>query len=193
MIVRANKIAGYERKGGVYNLRHLVIKAQNKNETAFVKLMEMNKQGMYKVAKSYLKSEEDVADAMQDTILTCYEKLDSLREPRYFKTWMIRILINKCKDILKKNKELCLLDEMPEIEDRNTVQENMEFMDFLSTMDEKYRIILLLYYVEGFNTREIGELLEMNEHTIKTRLVRARKNFSKEYEKEVLCVGRQDG
>ncbi len=61
--------------------------------------MEMNKQSMYKVAKSYLRYEEDVADAMQETILICYEKLGDLKEPKYFKTWMIRILINKCKDI----------------------------------------------------------------------------------------------
>ena len=46
-------------------MRYLVVKAQKKNEAAFVQLMEMNKQGMYKVAKSYLHHEEDVADAMQ--------------------------------------------------------------------------------------------------------------------------------
>ena len=107
-------------------MKHLVIKAQKKNEEAFVKLMELNKQGMYKVAKSYLSYEEDVADAMQETILTCYEKLDTLRNPQYFKTWMTRILINKCKDILQKNRELCLMDEMPEVLEKSMAQENID-------------------------------------------------------------------
>ncbi len=64
----------------------------------------------------------DVADAMQNTILICYEKLATLREPQYFKTWMIRILINECKDILRKNRELCLMDELPEAEGRDMEQ-----------------------------------------------------------------------
>lgn len=173
-------------------MRYLVVKAQKKNEAAFVQLMEMNKQGMYKVAKSYLHHEEDVADAMQNTILICYEKLATLREPQYFKTWMIRILINECKDILRKNRELCLLDEMPETEGRDMAQENLEFMELLKSMDEKYRTLLILYYVEGFNTREIAELLELNEHTVKTRLVRARRNFAKEYQGENIIVRGQN-
>ena len=53
----------------------------------------------------------------------------------------------------------------------------------MQALDEKYRTILILYYVEGFNTREIGALLEISEHTVKTRLVRARQNFAREYQK----------
>ena len=171
-------------------MKHLVMKAQQKDGEAFVKLMEMNKQSMYKVAKSYLRYEEDVADAMQETILICYEKLGDLKEPKYFKTWMIRILINKCKDILKKNQELCLMEEFPEVEDQHVPEKNLEFEELLQALDEKYRTILILYYVEGFNTREIGELLEMSEHTVKTSLVRARQNFAREYQKEMAYVGR---
>ena len=171
-------------------MKHLVISAQQKDGEAFVKLMEMNKQSMYKVAKSYLRYEEDVADAMQETILICYEKLGDLKEPKYFKTWMIRILINKCKDILKKNQELCLMEEFPDVEDQHVPEKNLEFEELLQALDEKYRTILILYYVEGFNTREIGELLEMSEHTVKTRLVRARRNFAREYQKEMAYVGR---
>ncbi|MEE0418924.1 MAG: sigma-70 family RNA polymerase sigma factor [Lachnospiraceae bacterium] len=171
-------------------MKHLVMKAQQKDGEAFVKLMEMNKQSMYKVAKSYLRYEEDVADAMQETILICYEKLGDLKEPKYFKTWMIRILINKCKDILKKNQELCLMEEFPEVEDQHVPEKNLEFEELLQALDEKYRTILILYYVEGFNTREIGALLEISEHTVKTRLVRARQNFAREYQKEMAYVGR---
>ena len=81
------------------------------------------------------------------------------------------------------------MDELPEAEGRDMEQENLEFMELLKSMDEKYRTLLILYYVEGFNTREIAELLELNEHTVKTRLVRARRSFAKEYQGENIIVG----
>lgn len=170
-------------------MKHLVQKAQKKHDQeAFVKLMDMNRQSMIKVAKSYLNNEEDVADAVQASILACYEKLDTLRQPQYFKTWLIRIVINKCKDILRQNRELHLMDEMPEPQAVDTIQADIEFMELLQEIDEKYRTILVLYYAEGFNTREIAELLELNERTVKTRLIRARERFARQYQSGLRVV-----
>lgn len=170
-------------------MKHLVLKAQKKHDPeAFVKLMDMNRQSMIKVAKSYLNNEEDVSDAVQASILACYEKLDTLRQPQYFKTWLIRIVINKCKDILRQNRELHLMDEMPEPQVVDTIQADLEFMELLQEIDEKYRTILVLYYAEGFNTREIAELLELNERTVKTRLIRARERFARQYQSGLRVV-----
>ena len=83
-----------ERKEGV-SLKYLVIKAQQGDAQAFVRLMEMNKQSMYKIARSYFTSDEDIADAIQDTIETCYRSISHLAESEYFRTWLTRILINK--------------------------------------------------------------------------------------------------
>ena len=77
----------------------LVKKAKRGDAEAFIELIEKNKLSMYRVARGFLKEEEDVADAMSETVLTCYEKVGSLRQDAYFKTWMIRILINHCKEI----------------------------------------------------------------------------------------------
>ena len=83
----------------------LIRKAKKGDKDAFCRLMDEQVQCMYKVAFSYLKNDEDAADAIQDTILSCYENLKSLKQNKYFKTWMIRILINKCKDILQRKKQ----------------------------------------------------------------------------------------
>lgn len=163
-------------------MKYLVKKAQRHDKEAFVELMELNRQSMYKIAKSYLHNEEDVADAMAETVLSCYEKIADLREAKYFKTWMTRILINKCKDIWREGHRECLLEQFPDTEDPCRYEQNLEFEELMSALDEKYRVILTLYYVEGFNTREIAEILEIAENTVKTRLVRGRKQFSKEYE-----------
>ena len=79
----------------------LIRKAKKGDKDAFCRLIDENVQSMYKVAAAYLKNDEDVADAIQDTILSCYENLKSLKQNRYFKTWMLRILINKCKNIIR--------------------------------------------------------------------------------------------
>ncbi|MDU7029982.1 RNA polymerase sigma factor [Robinsoniella peoriensis] len=162
----------------------LIKKARRKDPDAFVELMEQNMQNMYKVAKAYLKNDEDVADAIQDTILSCFEKIGDLKQNKYFKTWMTRILINKCKDILRKKKGMLFTDEVPEIPVWDQEYSNMEWNELIKDMDEKYRIVLLLYYLEGFNTREIAVILDMNEKTVQTRLARGRKLFSTEYLKQ---------
>ena len=80
----------------------LVTAAKNGDKEAFVQLIRMNKQSLYKAAWVYLRNEQDIADALQNTILSCYENIQGLREVKYFKTWLMRILINECKDISVK-------------------------------------------------------------------------------------------
>lgn len=116
-------------------MKYLVKKAQRGDKEAFVELMELYKQDLYKVAKSYLRCDEDAADAIQDAILSCYEHLKDLREIRCFKTWMIRILINKCKDILDKKESL--LEAFLEQEDPHHYEQESEFEELMDMLDEK--------------------------------------------------------
>lgn len=166
-------------------MKYLVRKAQKHDDQAFVELIEQVKQDMYKVARSYLHSQEDIADAIQDTIIACYEKIGTLKEPQYFKTWMIRILINKCKDILSREKRECSTDRLPEEGGACMALQNYEFEELMNQLDEKYRIVIMLYYSEGFKIREIAQILDMEENTVKTRLVRGRRQFEKVYGLEV--------
>ena len=92
----------------------LVTAAKNGDKEAFVQLIRINKQSMYKAAWVYLRNEQDIADALQNTILSCYEKIQGLREVKYFKTWLMRILINECKDILRQKNHDAELDNISE-------------------------------------------------------------------------------
>ena len=71
------------------NNEFLIRRAKKDDKDAFCRLMDEHLQCMYKMASAYLKNDEDVADAIQDTILSCYENLKSLKQNRYFKTWML--------------------------------------------------------------------------------------------------------
>lgn len=161
-------------------MRYLVKRAQNNDDDAFVKLMEMHKESMYKVARSYLINDADAADAMQETVLKCYEKLPTLKQPKYFKTWMIRILINCCNDILQKSKNIFSLSNYEEMNIPAPEQDLTEFLQVLESIDEKYRTVIILYYVEGYKVKEIAEILELNEHTVNSQLQRGRIRLRKE-------------
>ena len=81
----------------------MIKKARKGDGEAFTRLMQAHMQDMYKTAWAILRNDEDAADAVSDTILACWEKLYQLKQDRYFKTWMIRILINNCNAILQKD------------------------------------------------------------------------------------------
>ena len=164
---------------------NLIKLAKARDADAFVELMRVHLQSMYKIARSMLTSEEDIADAFQETILACWEKLHQLEEDRYFKTWMTRILINKCNDILRAKTKFILLDELPDIPKYDTQFSNLEWNQVLESLDEKYRTVVILYYVEGFKTSEIASLLGIQESSVRTRLSRSREKLAREYYPEV--------
>ena len=104
----------------------LVRRARKRDKEAFSQLIKLHTPSMYKVAKAILKNDEDVADAVQETALTCWEKLDTLKKDRYFKTWMIRILINHCNQIYRQRSRMISEVLLPE---EGAAEENYAAVD----------------------------------------------------------------
>ena len=163
-------------------VEELAERAREGDAEAFVEAVEGQMAGLYKVARSILDSDEDVADAIQETILAAFEGIGRLREPGYFTTWLVRILVNKCRDRLREKSRIIPMEELPERKSRQEEYENVEWKEALSGLDEKYRLILVLYYAEGFKTAEIGQILEVPDATVRTRLSRARKQLFNLYQ-----------
>lgn len=155
----------------------LVKKAMKGDNEAFAELMKNNMQNMYKTAWVYLKNEQDIADAVQDTILTCYEKIGTLRKAKYFKTWMIRILINKCNDVLRSRSPYVQSQEESELGIADSDFETCEWKQLLSCLEKTSREIVQLYYYEELTVPEIAAILGMNKNTVMTKLDRARKKL----------------
>lgn len=162
-------------------MEDLVRRAQARDADAFTELMKSQMQDMYKTARAILFNEEDIADAISDTILACWEKMGQLKQEKYFRTWMTRILINKCNDILRKREKLLFTDETPDVPFLEHGFKNMEWNDALNSLDKKYRLVVMLYYVEGFKTSEISTILQIPESTVRTRLARSREKLAAEY------------
>lgn len=153
----------------------LVKRAMRGDQEAFIKLMDVHRPAMLRIAHGYLAQESDVADAMQDTILDAYEHLSSLKEARYFKTWLIRILLNNCNHIYRKNQKYISLEEVSDDlpDDSSEVDTPLfKFRELLSYVSEENRLCFQLYFGEELTTREIADLLHINENTIRSRMHR---------------------
>ena len=160
-------------------IENLVKKAKKRDPDAFTELMQLYLKDMYRTALAILLNDEDAADAIGDTILACWEKIDTLKKAKYFKTWMTRILINNCFRIRKNAKITGTLEEYeePVVYD----EYNLEFKEALASLDEKYRVVMTLFYSEGYRIDEIAEILKIPKSTVQTRLQRGREKLARGY------------
>ena len=133
---------------------------------------------LYRVAKSMLGIEADCADAAQNALLRAWAKQHTLRDMAYFKTWLTRILINECRAMLRQRARFVPLEEEA-AEGEIAPERDSGLYEAVMGLDVKYRVPFVLYYIEGFRTREIASMLKLPEGTVKTRLRRAR---------EILCT-----
>ena len=92
------------------NTVKLVRKSKKGNNLAFSTLIKSYEKDLYKVAIAMTKNDDDALDCIQEAILQAYISIKDLRQDEYFKTWLIKILINKCNALLKKNKKILNLD-----------------------------------------------------------------------------------
>lgn len=159
-------------------MEELVKKAKNNDEKAFDELIILIEKELYLIAKTKLKNDDDVADAMQETILKCFQNIHKLRDTKLFKTWTIKILINECNKIYHKKEKYKISIEDNEIEkyikSEEKYDENIEFRLLIRKLEENEQLILTLYYCSGYTTKEISKILKKNENTVRSKISRAK-------------------
>lgn len=163
-------------------MEELILSAQNGNEEAFTKLILSINDDLYKIAKPKISNEDDIADAVQETMIEAYKSIKKLNSPNKFKKWVITILINKCNRIYRrKYKNDVSIDEynLDDIKTNNIIdiENDLNFFDIIKNLNYNERIIIVLYYMEEYTVKEIKEILKMNENTINTHLYRARQKI----------------
>ena len=130
---------------------------------------------LYRVSCGLLRNPQDRLDAAQEAVIRAWERMETLRRPEYFETWLTRILINVCYDMLRARKNIVPLEELaeqpaPEGTDR-------ELHDAIQKLDRDLRLTVVLHYMEGYRLREVAEILEIPVGTVKTRLARAKREL----------------
>ena len=131
----------------------------------FIAEIETCSDMMYRVAWSILRNEADVQDALQDAVLKAWEKRDRLREEKYFRTWITRILINACYDMQRKHRKIVPLDEI--LEQVPSSAPDLDLAMALEALPEKLRLPLVLYYSEGMTYEEAADVLRIPMTTLR--------------------------
>lgn len=168
----------------------LIEKAQKGDKQAFTDLVLGIKIELYKIAKSRITNESDIDDAIQETMIELFKSIKKLRDPKKFKMWAIKILINKCNKIYKKkHKKDISIDEynVEKFIITNSFKEieaDINFYNLIKNLKYEERIIIILYYMEKYTTKEISKILHMKENTVKSHLFRAKKTIKIQLEGE---------
>lgn len=164
-------------------MEELVKQARKGDKEAFTQIIYEIRHDLYKIARCRLSCEDDIEDAVQETMIDAFRSIKKLNKIESYKKWIIKILVNKCNHIYKKNKNRNISFENLELEKSYSFNENyygLDDLDFnLILRDLKYdeRIALTLFYLEDYSINEISKLLKTNENTIKTRLKRGKEKI----------------
>lgn len=139
-----------------------------------------NMQTLYRVAFSILRTEDEINDAISNTTVIVFEKIHTLKNEEYFKTWLTRILINECYKIYNQNKKIIYLENYDQEKlTYNDTYVNDEIKNVIEKLDKDLKQIVILYYFEDFSVKEISKIIKIPEGTVKSRLSRARKELEK--------------
>lgn len=132
--------------------------------------------GLYRLALCMLQNHQDAEDVLQDTILTAYEKLYSLRDPSKFKPWIMRILSNISNEMLRKNKNILSMNNIDEQIpfDGKDICISLSLWDAVKSLDKPYQSVVVLFYYEDMTIKEISTVTGLSQAAVKTRLTRAR-------------------
>ena len=153
--------------------RELVRRAQGGDKEAYEELVHRHQHRVFAVAGGILRRREDVEDIAQQVFVKAYFSLKRFDQRAAFSTWLYKITVNECWDLLRKKKVRPLLYESDLSEEQ--AQQRVERL--LEGLDERDRMMLVLKEVEGFAIEEIAEILDLNANTVKVRLFRARRRI----------------
>ena len=135
---------------------------------------------MYKIAFAYLKNEQNSLDAVSETIYKAYQSINKLKNREFFNTWIIKILINSCKTVLKNNKVI-YIDEYDKTKKDNfdiletdfKLSIKIDLYNAIDKLNDKFKSVIILKYLEDMSIIQISEVLNMPEGTVKVYLRRA--------------------
>src|SRR5580692_1447395 len=201
------RTAGEEVSARVEEDRELVRRAQKEDKQAFEELVKRHQNRVFAVAGGILRNREDVEDIAQQVFLKAYFSIKRFDQRAAFSTWLYKITVNECWDLLRKKKVRPLVfeaelseeqvrqyqaseektDGAPDVSERLASQEQVEKL--LECLDERDRMMLILKEVQGFSVEEIAEILEINGNTVKVRLFRARQKITDRMKRKQRVAG----
>ena len=162
---------------------NLVSSAKNGSAEAFGELYEMYSKDMFRFAYYYLGSYSLAEDCVSECVCLAFQKIGGLRKASSFKSWLFKILHNCCNHALREkiqsegNIEYSALVDLSEADE--DLSEKLSLREALSRLDPQEKEIVILHYCQGYTSKEIGEILNMKDSTVRSKIMRSGEKMRK--------------
>lgn len=153
------------------------------DEQALVELLTQHEDMLYRTAYAYLKNEHDAIEALQELTYRALKKIHSVKEPAYIATWLVRIIINICLDVKKKQEKFVFNQDL---EVASTDHQPFEMADIIASLPIEQQELIYLKYFQDMKNADIAQLKQIPEGTVKSRLHTTLKRLRVLIEKEEL-------
>ncbi|MCK8479923.1 RNA polymerase sigma factor [Psychroserpens algicola] len=175
------------------NIEQLLQLCKLGNQHAQMEVYNRYYKAMYNIAHRIVKDNFEAEDIMQDSFLTAFTKLDSLKEIKTFGSWLKRIVINNSIHHYKKSnkyQEIALDDVMYKVEDSSGITDDYEFknlkakqvLETMRLLKDNYRMSLTLHLIEGYDYDEICEIMSISSANCRTMISRAKESLRQKLE-----------
>lgn len=177
----------------VTNEPTLVVQARAGNQEAFAELVRRHGAQAYRIAFALLKNRSDAEDVVQDAFLTAFRSLATLKDPSAFRSWLNRIVVNRSRDLLRKRRreresiqllgQSMVNDSLP----GKQIERTVALRQAIDSLPELHRLVILLYYSQGYSTGEIAETIDRPPGTVRRILSEAYKMLRSALGKGEVC------
>lgn len=173
-------------------MNELIEKSKNGDIEAYTELIKNIEKDLYRIARTRLNNNDDINDAIQNTMINIFQHIKKLRDTNLFKSWAIKILLNECKKIYKQNsKKERIVEKSVQYSSFNQINELttdynnfLYFENMLSNLESDEQLIFTLYYKDNYSCKDISKITNIKENTIKSKLARGRNKIKEMLLKE---------
>ena len=164
---------------------------RNNDDIVFEEIINKVQKQLFIIAKARLRDDSLAEDALQETFISLYLNINKIKDEKKLKAWLTKTLINKCNDIMRKNKIYSFKCDYNILE--NNLYSNNQYDDLnnhidifriINLLNVEERTIIIMFYSKKYTIKEISKILNINENTIKTKISRIKKKLKKYLEEE---------
>lgn len=156
-----------------------------KTEEEIKELIDKYSSLIFRISYCILCNVYDAEDAVQETFLKYITKAPEFNDEEHRKAWLIRVSANISKNMLmfRVKRETVNIED---VENIGISQNDYETFELIMSLPAKYKVVMTLYYVEGYKSKEIAEIIDISEEAVRKRLQKGRELLKTEFEKEQL-------
>ncbi|WP_282042840.1 RNA polymerase sigma factor [Winogradskyella flava] len=171
----------------------LIKACKNNNLKAQMQVYQMYKDMLYNVSLRIIKNQQDAQDMVHDAFIKAFQNIAKLENDLNLGPWLKRIVVNCSLDFLRKQKKLGWLQESYELQQDDTTTDALEdntlsvedVKKAINALDDKYRIVIVLYLIEDYSHKEIAQQLDLKESTVRNQYVRGKRLLKQQLQNKI--------